>query len=86
VTECGSGAVRSVLAENLRCEAKVVAELSFCEYVVKRLERGRAKCGRSVQGEFGVLLLVPADVVRCCLAKLWEGESPDVVASFFDAV
>jgi hypothetical protein len=83
VAECGSGAVRLVLAEDLRGEGRVVAEPSLCECVVKRLERGRAKCGRSVQR--GVLL-VPDDVVLGCGARLWERESPDVVASFFDAV
>ncbi len=85
MTECGSGAVRLVLAEDLSGEGRVVAEPSLCECVVKRLERGRAKCGQSVQGEFGVLL-VPDDVVRCCEARHWERESRDVVASFFDAV
>ncbi len=85
MTKCGSGAVRLVLAEDLRGEGRVVAEPSLCECVVKRLERGRAKCGRSVEGEFGVLL-VPDDVVCCCEARLWERESPDVVARFFDAV
>jgi hypothetical protein len=79
VTECGSGAVRLVLAEDLRGEGRVVAEPSVCEGVVKRLEGGRAKCGRSVQGEFGVLL-VSDDVVRCCGARLRERESPDVAA------
>jgi hypothetical protein len=85
VPECGSGAVGLVLAEDLRGEGRVVAEPSLCECVVKRLERGRTKCGRRVQGELGVLL-VPDDVVRRCGARLWERESPDVVASFFDAV
>ncbi len=48
MTECGSGAVRLVLAEDLRGEGRVVAEPSLCEGVVKRLEGGRAKCDRSV--------------------------------------
>jgi hypothetical protein len=85
VTQCGSGAVRLVLAEDLRGEGRVVAEPSLCEGVMECLERGRAKCGRSVQGKFGVLL-VPDDVVCCREARLWERESPDVVARFFDAV
>jgi hypothetical protein len=85
MTECGCEAVRLVLAEDLRGEGRVVAEPSLCECAVKRLKRGRAECGRSVQGEFGVLL-VPDGVVRCCGARLWERESPDFVASFFDAV
>ena len=84
MTQCGSGAVRLVLAEDLRGEGRVVAEPSLCEGVVKCLERGRAKCGRSVEGEFGVLL-VPDDV-RCCWARLRKRESPDVGASLFDAV
>jgi hypothetical protein len=32
------------LAEDLRGEGRVVAEPSLCECVVKRLERGQAKC------------------------------------------
>ncbi len=43
MTECGSGAVRLVLAEDLRGEGRVVAEPSLCECVVKHLERGRVK-------------------------------------------
>ena len=45
MTECGSGAVGLVLAEDFRGEGRVVAEPSFRECVVERLERGRAKCG-----------------------------------------
>ncbi len=63
MTECGSRAVRLVLAEDLSGEGRVVAEPSLCECVVERLERGIAKCGRSVKGEFGVLL-VPDDGKR----------------------
>ncbi len=74
-----------VLAGDLRGEGRVVAEPSLCECIVKRLERGLAKCCRRVQGELGVLL-VPDDIVRGCGARLWERESPDVVASFFVAV
>ncbi len=85
MTECGSGAVRLVLAEDLRGEGRVVSKPSLCKGVMKRLEGRRAKCGRSVQSEFGVLL-VPYDVVRCCGARLRERESPDVVASLFDTV
>ncbi len=55
MTKWGSGAVRLVLAEDLRGEGRVAAEPSLCEGVVKCLESGRAKCGRSVEGEFGVL-------------------------------
>ncbi len=38
MTECSSGAVGLVLAEDLRGEGRVVAEPSLCECVVKRLE------------------------------------------------
>jgi hypothetical protein len=40
VTECGSGAVRLVLAEDLRGEGREVAKPSLCKGVMKRLKVG----------------------------------------------